>query len=395
MKKIKQSKQVIILILFAIILNSCTQEKELEFITAQKQNNIVGESFAKEIASNFLFNNNTSSKTKIEDKKIVKEIFPVKDEKGETLFYIINYEKKGFLILSADKRISPVFAYSDINEFRTNAKSYSPGLEDWLELLKKRIQTLRINKIEQTKEIKFEWDSFLSQRDSSDSNLCDEVVEIVGPLLSTTWHQSSGYKTFMPTTRSCGIFNPVSVGCVPLAIAQVMKYHNYPTNYNWSDMPDNSGTNSTAFLLKSIYDVIKNDNAINIGTSCTIGVYSSYNIARLFRRNFDYSTAKRSNYDKETIKEELRSNRPVILSGGEEGNSVFHTWVCDGLLRKTACYTDPNGNVIASPYNYTSLSFHMNWGWGGFENGWYNSGSFNPDDLSFNYELEMIHKIKP
>lgn len=29
----------------------------------------------------------------------------------------------------------------------------------------------------------------------------------------------------------------VYAGCVPIAMAQVMKYYQHPTNYNWSAMP--------------------------------------------------------------------------------------------------------------------------------------------------------------
>ena len=396
MKNIRQIKKVIILILFGIILISCTQEKELEFNTAQKQDNIVSEGLVKEIASNFLFNSdNTSPKTKIEDKKIVKEIFPVKDKEGETLFYIINYEKKGFLILSADKRISPILAYSANNEFRTNAKSYSPGLEDWLSIIKETIRTARIKQIEQTDEIKFEWDSFLHQTnplDSNESNICDEVIELVGPLLLTEWAQGCHYNTYMPPLRCWDTCNSAPVGCVPLA--------NYPLDYNWANMPNSRGSYTTAWFLRSIYDVINEDNGISRTTCEVTGVKGNYNESRVFTDFFNYSSAERSNYDKEIIKQDLRLNKPVLLSGitkipstGLIKKREGHMWVCDGLIRRTTCYFNSNGIQIISPF--TTLSFHMNWGWGGYENGWYGYRSFDPSEYNFEYSIEMIHNIEP
>ncbi len=41
------------------------------------------------------------------------------------------------------------------------------------------------------------------------------------------------------------------------------------------------------------------------------------------------------------------------------------------------------------------LLFHMNWGWGGTYNGWYNYNNFNPGDFTFNYQTGMVYNIIP
>jgi len=397
MKIIKQTKQLVALILFAIILYSCSQNNESELNLEQKSNSFINESLANKIANNVLFNTNSESKSTIQKGRKIKEVFPVKDEKKEILFYIINYEKEGFLILSADNRVSPVLAYSENNEFRTNLKSYYSGLSDWLLSTKKVIETIKIKGLKQSKEIKLEWDRFLSEGyvlNQTESNPCGEEIEKIGPLLTTEWGQGCGYNSSMPfiecETESVGISCGRAVaGCVPLAIAQVMKYHNYPEDYNWSYMDDNRGSLSTSNLIGDIHNAFGN----RIDYLCFGTAAPSRYVDRVFKNHFNYSSAKRSNYDIATVKQELRLNRPVILSGTETDEEYSHMWVCDGLIRKKICYIDVNGNTVVYPYG-ASLMFHMNWGWDGTENGWFSFQNFNPND-TYNIRTKMIYEIKP
>lgn len=93
MKKIAQTKRLIIVLLFGTILFSCNQNNELELNSTESSNYLVDENIANKIANNYIFNSNYESKKTSKERKI-KEVFPVKDEKKETVFYIINYEKK-------------------------------------------------------------------------------------------------------------------------------------------------------------------------------------------------------------------------------------------------------------------------------------------------------------
>ena len=75
------------------------------------------------------------------------------------------------------------------------------------------------------------------------------------------------------------------------------------------------------------------------------------------------------------IQNELNQGRPVLYSGRDTGGIGGHAWVCDGY--------DANGNL------------HMNWGWGGMDNGYYLSTDLDPDGLNWSWGEAAIIGIKP
>ena len=70
-------------------------------------------------------------------------------------------------------------------------------------------------------------------------------------LLQTQWSQGCGYNNLMPYCNDPDIAIRRLLDKVATAMAQVMKYHNYPTNYNWANMP-NSVTSSSSWLYRDI-----------------------------------------------------------------------------------------------------------------------------------------------
>ena len=76
-----------------------------------------------------------------------------------------------------------------------------------------------------------------------------------------------------------------------------------------------------------------------------------------------------------------------------------HAWVTDGYEKVTGYYYNPNHNN----YFYATIAnhIHMNWGWGGSRNGWYdydtwdNVSSTIPDPNPYIYYQNMISNITP
>lgn len=227
-------------------------------------------------------------------------------------------------------------------------------------------------------------------------NNCQEEYESVGPLLTTSWNQGCGFNSLLPT-KDCtgsGYCNKALAGCVPIAIAQVMKYHGYPARYNWADMPNGYATASTAALIRDIHTSI---GSITYKCDAT-SVDKDYNTAGVFTR-FGYSAANSAGYNSETVKQQLRIGKPVILSGGTSDNFLFfeyrtggHMWVCDGFMRSKYCIFDDNGNYLSSG---GILYLSMNWGWGDYEKGWYAYNNFTAGGYSYNYKTKMVYNITP
>jgi hypothetical protein len=130
-------------------------------------------------------------------------------------------------------------------------------------------------------------------------------------------------------------------GCVATAMAQVMKYHEFPNNYNWDNMPDLWGTMETARLMRDVGD------AVNMDWGCDgSGADTKDEVASSFRNDFGYSSASYSGFNRDIVKQQLRWNRPVILRGGRKS-------------------------------------------------GWYAYNNWNPGDHTFNYNRGMVYNIKP
>ncbi len=344
--------------------------------------------------------------------------FTVKPGQDAASYYIFNYEGGGFAIISGDRRVMPILAFSDQSEFRTDAESYPSAIVAWLEGAHLEVQEARQKNIQQTPLVKAAWDTFEKTygkqanarteyeddgpvpdpRCSYDGELIWNSTYTVGPLLQTTWSQGVGYNDLLSNMSCSGYSNGrPPTGCVATATAQIMRYHSHPNSYSWGSMNNTSGSTATALLMKDI------GTAVSMDYDCDGSSAQTSDAASALTGTFGYSTASYGNYDYNTVRSEVKNfNRPVILRGGRNsGWWIFgvyadgHAWVCDGT-RETEywrCYQD-GGNLYSTPY-IGYLYLHMNWGWGGSYNGFYAFNNFNPGSHTFNYKTRQIVNIKP
>ncbi len=211
------------------------------------------------------------------------------------------------------------------------------------------------------------------------------------PLLTTTWGQGVGYNNYAPYM---GCSNPTNgrppAGCVATSIAQVMKYHQSPSNYVWSSMPDSTGSSPTSLLMHNI------GSSVNMNYGCDGSGAFSNKIPSAFKDDFGYQSASYSNFNFYTLKQDLNAQRPAILSASRDEVCILvwcialkgHAWVVDGYIENEIWdYACESGNVY--------VSLHMNWGWGGAHDGWYSYSNWNPGSYSYDYGKKMVHNIKP
>lgn len=235
----------------------------------------------------------------------------------------------------------------------------------------------------------------------------------VDPLLKSNWSQGVPFNEDCPTQPS-GMFKipqHCPVGCVALALGQIMYYYQYPevgqgsfkrktlfdtdtlsadfgeTHYDWVNMLD------TYTSAKSDYTSSQIDAVATLLYQCGIAVgmiyqlsgssaFSYSNIPSDLVKYFRYSSdniryLNRSKYSKEEwmdlIYNELSNGRPIFYSGNSPSQGG-HAWVLDGY--------DASGKV------------HINWGWRGLDNGYYDIDLDN-DTLDFKNEQAMVIGIQP
>lgn len=401
MRKIKFAFLGAILALFGTLI-SCTQEEK--YTPEDKDFSVIDDYFvnfkeAESIANNLLLVNTKENLTDksihkdgVKNKKEVSFIKEVPDKNKNTAFYIINYEGGGFVILAADKRSEPILAFSDEHNFNMDSEYFPTGLVGWLYNSKENIEKYRDGQLDFEPEAAMKWkdlknggaDVITYRKVEPEEPDCTPYVIQKGPFLETTWGQGCGYNSLTPS-MTCGHCNNAYTGCVATAMAQIMKYHQFPSSYNWSNMPNSYGTTSTAGLMRDL------GIAVNMNYTCDGSRASTKNeVASSFKNDFGYSSATYSDYNYQTVKNELNNNRPVVLRGGRDSGwwifgqySDGHAWVSDGFLS----YIDPCWG--------STLKFNMNWGWDGTYNGWYSFNNFNPGDHTFNYKTGMVYNIKP
>ncbi len=232
---------------------------------------------------------------------------------------------------------------------------------------------------------------------------------IVGPLLKTQWNQNNPYNKALPAVAGD---RRVLVGCGPVVMAQLMKYHNHPkrgkgeskpyktgtlgieipavsfeVDYDWDNMLDtyNRSTNATERQQDAVA-VLMYHAGVSTGTDYTPESSSGGGTGALINFfGYDKSLQRLSRvyYDdaawEAVIKEQLDSGLPVWVNGrnktGRPEAGTGHNFIIDGY--------DDKGK------------FHVNWGWGGHHDGYYSINALNPGRRDYNSENGLRINIRP
>jgi hypothetical protein len=316
---------------------------------------------------------------------------------GTPAYFVFNInENDGFIIISADDAAHPVIGYSTKDHYIIPEGKSNIG--KWLVTRTKEIAAIRAVNAQPDFEIKREWaGNFTSNLSARGSN--NNSVTSVSPLCSSTWDQSGG-----GTVQYNNLCPGGSVtGCVATAMAQIMRFWSYPahgtgsssytagsygtlscnygaTTYNWSAMPLTSSNSNVALISYQAGVSVEMNYSPSGSGAYVITADDPICAQNSYVQYFGYDPAiiqglYRSGYSDATwismLENDLIAGRPIQYVG-DDPTQGGHTWVCDGF--------DATNN------------FHMNWGWGGYDDGYYSinnlntSSGFNP---SQNHEALM------
>jgi hypothetical protein len=296
----------------------------------------------------------------------------------KVLFYVYNFDSRGFVIVAGDDAVRPILGYSDEEAY--DPEQLPPSVEKWLEDYKEQIRYAIGNELHATPETEREWEQYAD----ATGNPVLKLSRGVNPLVQTTWNQSPYYNDLCPG-------GSVS-GCVATAMAQVMKYWDYPvtgsgfhsynhsvygtlsanfgnTTYAWASMPNavNGPNNAVATLMyhcgvgcdmdyspnSSGAYVIMEASPVQHCAEYALRNYFGYKTSMLGVQRVNYSDTEWTNL----LKADLDAGRPILYAGFGSGGG--HCFVFDGY--------DNNGY------------FHVNWGWGGAYDGYFLVDNLNPD----------------
>lgn len=276
---------------------------------------------------------------------------------GNDSYYVFNNDAGGFVIIAGDDAVAPVLGYTSTGAF--DANNLPEGLKDLLKSYEQQIAALGKN---------------------YKANTTSTRAEFTGEKLLNTakWNQGAPFNKYTP--------NNYVTGCVATAGAIVMKHHGYPAkgvgshsytwngqnltasfehDYDWANMPVRyTGDNDAAFdgvaRLMSDLGIAVNMQYANGGSASALE-----DLVTALKKYFGYSKYARHLKIEDLgaeawngrLRAEIDANRPVLYAASD-ANVGGHSFVIDG---------------------YKNESFRVNWGWGGYCDGFYRVGALNPE----------------
>jgi len=349
---------------------------------------------AREIARNFYLSMFDSNGNTDNDQMLV-TLATIRKSGDNDLFYIYNIDAGGFVIISAWDATIPILGFSEEGCYDAYSEIGVPAFAELLKGYEAQISDAIERDLPATHDIVLQWEKWQSP------SVLTENGRSVSPLLGTTWNQSCYYNELCPEDNGApgGYCNHVPAGCVALAMAQVLKYWNYPasgtgyheyyispyglqsadfenTSYGWENMPNSIGSSNLDVATLIYHCAVSVNMQFGPNGSGASTSMARSSLVNYFNYSQDAQYLTKSNYSNgewETmLRDDLDEDRPVIYRGDGTGG---HAWVCDGYAAD----------------NY----FHMNWGWGGYANGYFYLSNLNPAGGNFTNNQAAIMGIVP
>jgi len=312
---------------------------------------------------------------------------------NEILFYVLNYSD-AYIVISANKNNIPVKAFSFSSKLNIAVKKSGVRMIDVLISDYENFNKFIGKNPKIIKENQNKWEEFFSEN-KKQKNINDETY---GPFLSSLYGQVNCHDNNGTLVNVTNYYTPnnYAVGCVALTFTEVMRYYNWPRkglgSYSYSDTYGSStGTYSANFeekyynwsLILDEYDGTESTDqqrselgrvafhaAVSVSMDFENGGSTS-NINRIpnaaskyFRYIADYKEKTASEFW-QVLDSNMHHSNPVqfaIYTSGGAGHAV----VGDGIK-----------------YISSEKYYHLNMGWWGDDNGWYQiHQSFNAGGYS-------------
>ena len=272
-------------------------------------------------------------------------------------YYVFNNDAGGFVIIAGDDAVTPVLGYTSTGSF--DAENLPDGLKDLLKSYERQIAALG--------------SSYQANQTATRAAFTGEKL-----LNTAKWNQNEPFNKYTP--------NNYPTGCVATAGAIVMKHHGYPAKgtgshsytwngknltanfelgYDWANMPtkytvgNDEAFDGVARLMSDLGVAVEMQYAKG-GSGATME-----DLVTALQKYFGYSKYARllaiADLGAEVwngrLRAEIDADRPILYSA-VDSNKGGHSFVIDG---------------------YKDESFSVNWGWGGYCDGFYRIGALNPE----------------
>jgi len=352
-----------------------------------------------------------------------------KDRAGNIDYFVVSLDAGGFAIVAGDDLLEPIIAFAPQGTFDPNPQNplyalLNRDLPERLAEVRQKEEQARAQRRKFTprglhRRARGKWarlqamNTTPSALDASLPNVSDLRVE---PLVQSKWSQGSeGTELCYNYYTLYNLYNYLS-GCVATAMAQLMRYHSWPETpvgtpsftvyvegvgrnawlrggdgygsaYDWANMvldPDSA----TPEIKRQAIGALTHDAGVAVHTNYTdtgSGAYNRY-VHVALKDTFGFGNARyayNSNYSipsanlNNMINPNLDAQSPVLL-GIIDAATNGHEIVVDGY-----------------GYNSSTLYHHLNLGWAGTADAWYNLPTVSAGSYNFNTVIECIYNVFP
>ena len=300
------------------------------------------------------------------------EVFP---ETGAYSVYVVRLSPAGYLALNSDDRLPLIVSFS------------AESVVDLSDVPQNAFRAMLLRHVARMEER-------LAQPVAMQAAVLPGPMaasELHGPFLETTWNQCNPYNKLCPDDPGGSEYYGyrVPVGCTPTAYAQVLQYHRWPffgqgtrtytdssgsttgphsadfsDGYEWAEMlmsydawnPNPIEAEDAVAELMYELGVAAEANYESSGTSSSL-----LTLGRRLGEHFFFESCEWQNTQSSLIapmETDLRAGLPCVVS------IPGHAIVADGLMVDSGTTT-----------------YHINYGWGGSNNGWWSADNVAGDAL--------------
>ncbi len=304
----------------------------------------------------------------------------------DAFYYVFpSVDDKGFVVVSGDDRTMPILGFTEQGTF--DESTMPEGLRFLLKMYEDQIQQLDGSGRQE---------QHAAHAAAAASHTTRHNVQ---PLMPTRWNQGEPYNLLCPDFYNYDgqVGGRSATGCVATAVAQVMNYYRFPEKtkryipsykveydtsrgkhdftvpgvaansvIDWDNMCDVYSGNETEAQQTAVAQLMH-----WVGVGCKMGYGASSaafmgNALQALTTYFGYDDGShmesRGNHTiaswSDLLYSEISTGHPLAFAASNTGGA--HAFVLDG-------------------YDIDGL-FHVNWGWGGLDNGYFRIDVMAPDD---------------
>lgn len=323
---------------------------------------------------------------------------------GKANMWLVPVED-GWILLSGSMKVCPILAHLQSFE-RPIYDSFPPAAQELLNIYEEKIAYI------QQHEADFSVDERWLEAESAETNVnrtTSSTLTDVQLSMDVHWGQCKSfssscdmaYNKFCPYVSAPDQCNRAAVGCVAVAVAQIMRYWNWPYAayvpttvggsttelkfYDWSQMPSLIDDDTPMSHVNMIAGFLRD---------CGYSLDMDYGVSSSAGDDDALSTLESFGYDANTMELRYKWNTSgwtnKLRTNIDNGQPVYYGGFSSSIAGEGHAFIVDGYRTGDNP------TFHINWGWYGKHDNWYNiDDAYVNDSMHYEYYQTAIFGIRP